>query len=110
MIFENGVALETLEGDRLRFGGRVQISSPSQTLVFAETTMVRVGGDMFLLFLQKYIVRAIVAPDGSLHLEVEDGITLVASPDPNFESWEFSSRGSPSSVVSTPGGKLAVWD
>lgn len=110
VIFENAVVLETLEGDRLRFGGSVHISSPHQTVVFDESTTVRVGSDTFLLFLQKHIVDAFVDADGSLHLEVEGGVSLVARSEPECESWEFSSQGSPSNVVSMPGGKLAIWD
>jgi hypothetical protein len=110
VIFENAVVLETLEGDRLRFGGRVHVTSPDQTWVFDESTMVRAGSDGFLLLLQRHIMDAFVDTDGSLHLEVEGGVVLVASPDPHFESWEFSSQGSPSNVVSMPGGELAIWD
>jgi len=45
---------------------------------------------------------------GALHLTFEGGARLTVEPDPDYEAWSVSGPGG-ALVVSTPGGKLAIW-
>ena len=45
---------------------------------------------------------------GALHLTFEGGARLTVEPDPAYEAWSVSGPGG-ALVVSTPGGKLAIW-
>jgi hypothetical protein len=45
---------------------------------------------------------------GALHLTFERGARLTVEPDPAYEAWSVSGPGG-ALVVSTPGGKLAIW-
>jgi hypothetical protein len=45
---------------------------------------------------------------GALHVIFEGGARLTVEPDPSYEAWSVSGPGG-ALVVSTAGGKLAVW-
>ena len=45
---------------------------------------------------------------GALHVIFEGGARLTVEPDPAYEAWSVSDPGG-ALVVSTPGGKLAIW-
>jgi hypothetical protein len=45
---------------------------------------------------------------GALHVIFEGGARLTVEPDPAHEAWNVSGPGG-ALVVSTPGGKLAIW-
>ncbi|WP_037138756.1 DUF6188 family protein [Rhodococcoides fascians] len=62
-----------------------------------------------LNFVGRVIEQARVSDDGALRLMFNDGTTLVAPADPDYEAWTISGPGG-AMVVSMPGGGLAIWD
>lgn len=53
--------------------------------------------------------RATADAGGSLTVEFESGRHLSVPTDPEYEPWEFVSRGGDVRVVSLPGGGVATW-
>ncbi|MDX1888122.1 DUF6188 family protein [Mycolicibacterium sp. 050158] len=47
-------------------------------------------------------------PDGALNVSFDGGGRVRVEPDPAYEAWNVSGPGG-TLVVSTPGGKLAIW-
>jgi Family of unknown function (DUF6188) len=47
-------------------------------------------------------------PDGSLNVVFDGGARVRVESDPDYEAWNVSGPGG-ALVVSTPGGKLAIW-
>lgn len=54
------------------------------------------------------VETAVADDDGSLLVSFSGGARLVVGPDPAYEAWNVSGPDG-ALVVSTPGGKLAVW-
>lgn len=55
-----------------------------------------------------WLVTCGATADGTLTVQLEGGLTVVAAPDPGEEAWELSHDRF--QVVAMAGGRLAVWD
>jgi hypothetical protein len=62
-----------------------------------------------LRMLHQTIEEARALKDGTLVIRTANGITLTAPPDPQYEAWTISSHHQEISMMSLPGGGLAVW-
>lgn len=60
--------------------------------------------------LRTSVVECTISVAGSLAITFSNGVSLVVGPSPSFEAFDIHFPGSPSRVLSTPGGGLEWWD
>lgn len=61
-----------------------------------------------LRLLRKSVTRAIAYKDGRLEIDFDGGYRLLAQPDGEFESWQFTGPGGLRMMANTDG-ELVVW-
>jgi hypothetical protein len=66
------------------------------------------AADLVGLF-RKSVTKAWASDDGKLTIQFSGGVTLTATPDPDYEAWEIIAENG-FRVICMPGGKLAIWD
>ncbi len=60
--------------------------------------------------LRTSVVGCTISPTGSLAMAFSNGVSLVVEPSPSYEAFNIHFPGSPSRVLSPPGGSLEWWD
>lgn len=117
-----GLRAKTLESVLVDHTVRMQLSdgyfivieSPFRTGIDGSSVSLspEEDGDRIIQSLRQLVGHTIDDADvdaaGTLHLIFEGANRLTVEPDPNYEAWSVSGPEG-ALVVSTPGGKLAVW-
>ena len=62
-----------------------------------------------LRMLHQIVEEARAFKDGTLVIRTENGLVLTAPPNPRYEAWTISSKLQEITMVSQPGGGLAIW-
>jgi hypothetical protein len=111
--FDYGVILLISNRDiwvKFRIGGRVTMHHGQESTVFdSEKDNPSITNFCHSLIHQDvYQMKA--GKEGTLTIALASGITLTIPPDEQFEAWEATSEHQEFTLVSIPGGGLAVWE
>jgi hypothetical protein len=102
LLFLSGarVVIETEFSTRVSDGRQIVLDPENMTT----HTDVVVG------LLRAIVVECTISATGTLVVMFSTGVSIVVEPSPSYEAFNIHFPGSPSRVLSTPGGSLEWWD
>ncbi len=66
--------------------------------------------DVVVSLLRAFVVECTISATGTLMMRFSNGVSISVDPSPTYEAFDIHFPGTPSRVLSIPGGSLEWWD
>ncbi len=110
VAFSHQVELLFLSGARVVIESEFSTQAPGGCKNALDPGHMTTDADVVVGPLGAIVVESTISATGTLMMKFSTGVSIVADPSPIYEAFDIHFPGSPSRVLSMPGGSLEWWD
>ncbi len=110
VAFSYQVELLFLSGAGVVIESEFSTQEPGGRKIVLDPGNMTTDTDVVVRLLRAIVVESTISATGTLMMKFSTGVSIVVDPSPSYEAFDIHFPGSPSRVLSTPGGELEWWD